>query len=85
MVSVRFDAYVKGMSRAQKIQFYKSIYEKHGLHFDIQPELRLEDKGGSYCDQYRNKSIETIWKIRSEVRLRQIYTISKKMLEADMK
>ncbi len=75
----------KGMNQTQKLELYKSIYERHGLHLDIQPELYIEDKKGSCCDQYRNKSIDAIRKIRSERRLRQIYTISKKMLEFDMK
>lgn len=76
---------VKGLDQAQKIAFYKSIYERHGLHFDIQPNAYIEDKQGSYCDQYRNKSIEAIRKIRDERRLRQIYTISKNLLKFDMK
>lgn len=76
---------VKGLDQAQKIAFYKSIYERHGLHLDIQPNICIEDKQGSYCDQYRNKSIDAIRKIRDERRLCQIYTISKRMLEFDMK
>lgn len=75
---------VKGMSQAQKIEFYKSIYERHGLHFDIQPELCLEDKGSSYCNQYRDGAIEAVRKIRDERRLCQIYTISKRMLKHEM-
>ncbi len=32
---------VKGMNQEQKISFYKSIYERHGFSFDIQPELAI--------------------------------------------
>lgn len=75
---------VKGMNQEQKINFYKSIYERHGLCFDIQPEFAIEDLENSHCDRYRKGTIDAIRKIRSERRLRQICTISKKMLEFDM-
>ncbi len=74
---------VKGMNQEQKISFYKSIYERHGLSFDIQPELAIGDLESSRCDEYRKNIIDAARKIRSERRLRQIYTISKKMLEFD--
>lgn len=74
---------VKGMNQKQKISFYKSIYERYGLSFDIQPELVIGDLESSRCDEYRKSIIEATRKIRSERRLRQIYTISKKMLEFD--
>lgn len=76
---------VKGMNQPQKIEFYKDIYKRHGLHFDIQPELTIEDEQNSYCEAYRKKSIDALRKIQNERRLRQIYTISKRMLEFDRK
>lgn len=76
---------VKGMNQEQKINFYKAIYERHGLRFDIQPESAIEDLENSHCDRYRKGTIDAIRKIRSERRLRQICTISKRLLEFETK
>lgn len=74
---------VKGMNQEQKIDFYKAIYERHGLRFDIHPEFAIGDLENPHCDRYRKGTIDAIRKIRSERRLRQICTISKRMLEFD--
>lgn len=71
----------KGMSQSQKIELYKDIYARHGLRFDIQPELAIEDTQNSCCETYRKKSIDAIRRIRTDWRLRQICTISNRMLD----
>lgn len=75
----------KGMSQDQKLELYKSIYERHGLRFNIEPEKGIENKSSTSCERYRKMSMEKIGQIRSERRLCQIYTISKKLLEYERK
>ncbi len=59
----------KGMSQDQKLELYKSIYERHGLRFNIEPEKGIENKSSTSCERYRKMSMEKIGQIRSERRL----------------
>lgn len=47
------------------------------------PELAIEDAQNSYCEAYRQRTIDALRKIRNERRLCKIYSFSKRMLEFD--
>lgn len=70
----------KEMTPTQKMAFYKSIYNRYGINFDIPPELYAENKGGSRCDQYRNESVKIIRQINNEHRLCIAYSFVKRLL-----
>lgn len=82
------DHVVKGMSQGQKISFYKSIYERHGLHFDIQPESvdcnkTKEYKNAPNCDGYRDEIAKIVRQIQDKGRLIRVYSFVKKSHEIE--
>lgn len=62
-----------GMSQGQKLELYKSIYERHGLRFNIEPEMQIEDRKVSCHEGYREKSINMVDRMGNEDYLFKIY------------
>lgn len=63
----------KDMSQKQKLELYKSIYERHGLRFNIEPERRIEDRRDSCREEYREKSINMVTRMDNQDYLFKIY------------
>lgn len=64
---------VRGMSQKQKLDLYKSIYERHGLCFNIVPEIQIEDRKVSDSEEYREKSINMVAGMGNQDYLFKIY------------
>lgn len=67
----------KGMDSKQRLDFYKEIYERHGLKLGIESKdvHMIKDKGGGgYYSQYREEIIRLVNEIGSQRRLCQIYS-----------
>lgn len=78
----------KDMDSKQRLDFYKEIYERHGLKLGIETKdiQMIEGKGDrGYCSQYREGIIRAVNEIGSQRRLCQIYTIAKRMNENEKK
>lgn len=64
---------MRGMSQKQKLDLYKSIYERHGLCFNIAPEIQIEDRKVSDSEEYREKSINMVAGMGNQDYLFKIY------------